>query len=121
MEAKNFLEPKWVAIGLTVLVLVGGAWKIIASMSATPKVQQSSKQTAKAIESPQDGSYVVYETSWAKDTHMVQGANHQESASEIDSNDPNHMPYALSEEERAFALKAAKTWKGLPIAIEGRD
>ncbi len=115
------MEPKWLAIGLTTLVLVGGAWKIIASMTAPPEVQRSRSQTAKTVPIPKDGSYVVYETNWGPDPSPDRETKPLGTDSDIDPNDPNHMPYILSEEERAFALKAAKTWKGLPIAIEGRE
>jgi hypothetical protein len=121
MEANKIWEPKWIAIGLTALVLVGGAWKIISSLSEGTEVRKSPSQTAKAIPVPKDGSYLVFDTSWGQGQDLNNETSSETSNSEVDPTDPNHMPYILSEEERAFALKAAKTWQGLPIAIEGRN
>ena len=118
METKNFMEPKWLAIGLTALVLLGGAWKIIASMSATENPGALQK-TTRAVPQPETGTYAIYETSWEPSSSEANSSSPENL--EVDPKDPNHMPYVLNEEERAFALKAAKTWRGLPIAIEGRE
>ncbi|HHI79982.1 MAG TPA: hypothetical protein ENK02_08370 [Planctomycetes bacterium] len=115
------MEPKWMAIGLTVLVLVGGAWKVIASMSGAPEQEIAPSKTEVVAPIPEDGSYCVFETSWEQSPSVQAGGQWEGTEVEADPKDPNHMPYDLSDEDRAFALKAAKTWKGLPIAIEGRE
>ncbi len=120
-----FRDPKWIAIGFTVLVLVGSTIKFLRTLNAEPEVEA---EQAAAIDQEnvdvEPGTYRIAAASWNQPvtTSKAEAPNSQATGQAgAAPEDIGAMSMSIrTEAEKKFYQNAHKTWNGICIAVQQR-